>query len=76
MFSHPNGWGGAQQRRMRSAAVAADLIEDTPHGHARVTFVTEGEACIHFCVRSGLAANAFEASEQREVALTIVSLSC
>lgn len=60
MFSHPNGWGGVQQRRMRSAAVAADLIEDTPHGHARVTFATEGEACIHFCVRSGLAANAFE----------------
>ncbi|EIW54761.1 uncharacterized protein TRAVEDRAFT_50899 [Trametes versicolor FP-101664 SS1] len=54
VLSHPNGWEGLQQGKMRQAAIMAGLIPDTPDGHARVQFVTEGEASLHFCIRSGL----------------------
>ncbi|OSC99572.1 hypothetical protein PYCCODRAFT_1394827 [Trametes coccinea BRFM310] len=55
VLSHPNGWEGAQQGKMRQAAVMAGLVPDTPDGHERVHFVTEGEASLQFCVRGGLA---------------------
>ena len=57
VLTHPNGWEGAQQSQMRKAAVMADLISDTEGGHARLSFVTEGEASLHFCVQSGLTAS-------------------
>ncbi|KAI0656119.1 hypothetical protein C8Q70DRAFT_1056985 [Cubamyces menziesii] len=55
ILSHPNGWEGFQQGKMRDAAIAAGLIPDTPAGRARVQFVTEGEASFNFCIRNGLA---------------------
>ncbi|KAF9262594.1 hypothetical protein L218DRAFT_980444 [Marasmius fiardii PR-910] len=54
ILSHPNGWEGAQQFSMRRAAIKAGLIPDTPKGRARLTFVTEGEACLHFCIHNHL----------------------
>jgi len=54
VLSHPNGWEGAQQAAMRKAAVLAKLIPDTTAGHARLSFVTEGEASLHFSVHNGL----------------------
>ncbi|KAI9060753.1 hypothetical protein FKP32DRAFT_1577403 [Trametes sanguinea] len=57
VLSHPNGWEGPQQGKMRQAAVMAGLVPDTPNGHERVHFVTEGEASLQFCVRGGLAAD-------------------
>jgi len=54
VLSHPNGWGGAQQAEMRKAAVLAKLIPDTTAGHTRLSFVTEGEASLHFSVHNGL----------------------
>jgi hypothetical protein len=54
VLSHPNGWEGTQQQEMRKAAVAARLIPDTSAGHARLTFVTEGEASLHFSIQNGL----------------------
>ena len=56
VLSHPNGWEGAQQSQMRQAAVMGGLAPDTPAGHARVHFVTEGEASLHYCIDQGLAA--------------------
>ena len=50
VLTHPNGWKGPQQNQLRSAAVKAGLIEDTPADHARVHFVSEGEASFNFCV--------------------------
>jgi len=50
VLSHPNGWGGPQQSQLRSAAIKAGIVSDTPVGHASVHFVTEGEACFNFCV--------------------------
>ncbi|CAL1716267.1 unnamed protein product [Somion occarium] len=57
VLSHPNGWEGAQQMKMRRAAVYGGLIPDTDEGKARIRFVTEGEASLHACVLNGLAAD-------------------
>ncbi|KAH9940117.1 uncharacterized protein BXZ73DRAFT_99114 [Epithele typhae] len=54
VLSHPNGWEGAQQGKMRQAAVMAGLVPQTPAGQARVHFITEGEASLNFCIQSGL----------------------
>lgn len=57
ILTHPNGWGGAQQSQMRKAAVKAGLIPDDESGHARIHFVTEGEASLHYCIKNGLGAH-------------------
>ncbi|KAF9267818.1 hypothetical protein L218DRAFT_970647 [Marasmius fiardii PR-910] len=57
VLSHPNGWEGAQQTKMRRAAIHGGLIPDTHEGKARVYFVTEGEASLHACVLNGLASD-------------------
>ena len=49
VLTHPNGWGGAQQDAMRRAAVQAGLVSGRD-AHSRITFLTEGEASMHFCV--------------------------
>ena len=50
VLTHPNGWGGAQQAKLRTAAVKAGIVPDTKGGRSRVRFVTEGEASFNFCV--------------------------
>ena len=50
VLTHPNGWGGPQQTQLRTAAIKAGIVPDTPAGHSRVHFVTEGEASFNFCV--------------------------
>jgi len=63
VLSHPNGWEGAQQAEMRKAAVLAKLIPDTTDGHARLSFVTEGEASLHFAVHNCLPIGVMEDGE-------------
>jgi hypothetical protein len=60
VLTHPNGWEGAQQGKMRTAAILAGLIPDTDEGRVRVQFVTEGEASLHFCIQSGLTTRAMK----------------
>ncbi|KAJ7263612.1 hypothetical protein B0H12DRAFT_1103171 [Mycena haematopus] len=60
VLTHPNGWEGEQQAKMRRAAIMAALIPDTHQGHQRIRFVTEGEASLHFCVMNGLATDALQ----------------
>lgn len=62
VLTHPNGWEGSQQSQMRKTAVMAGLIPDTDEGQARLTFVTEGEASLHFCIRNGLFTAAHQVS--------------
>lgn len=50
IISHPNGWEGVQQARLRKAAVIGKLVPDTLEGRSRIHFVTEGEASLHFCL--------------------------
>ncbi|KAJ2929974.1 hypothetical protein H1R20_g7094, partial [Candolleomyces eurysporus] len=55
VISHPNGWGGFQQGQLRQALAQAGLIEaDEEPGNSRVSFITEGEASLHFALRHGL----------------------
>ncbi|KAF9783214.1 hypothetical protein BJ322DRAFT_1110093 [Thelephora terrestris] len=49
VLTHPSGWGGPQRDQLRTAAVRANIIPDTPEGHARIHFLTEGEAKFSFC---------------------------
>ena len=49
VLTHPNGWRGPQQTQLRTAAVKAGIVPDTPAGRSRVHFVTEGEASFNFC---------------------------
>jgi len=58
VLTHPNGWEGAQQTQMRSAAIYAGLIPPTPDGRSRIHFVTEGEASLHFCINDNHAREA------------------
>ncbi|KAH6884053.1 hypothetical protein BKA70DRAFT_1205726 [Coprinopsis sp. MPI-PUGE-AT-0042] len=60
VLTHPNGWGGPQQSQMREAAILAGLITNDANGKSRITFVTEGEASLHFCINNGLAPDALE----------------
>lgn len=54
VITHPNGWEGSQQAKLRRATILGKLVPDTVEGKARVTFVSEGEASLHFCVGEGL----------------------
>ncbi|RXW25678.1 hypothetical protein EST38_g185 [Candolleomyces aberdarensis] len=63
VISHPNGWEGYQQSQIRSAIVLAGLIPDTEDGNSRVTFVTEGEASLHFAIDFGFPAKSMKAGE-------------
>ena len=58
VLSHPNGWEGGQQASMRIAAIRAGLIPDTAESRSRISFVTEGEASLNYCIGSGLIAKA------------------
>ncbi|KAM6492029.1 hypothetical protein JOM56_011753, partial [Amanita muscaria] len=49
VLTHPNGWGEEQQSQMHEAAVAAGLVNMSATGE-RITFLTEGEANLHFCL--------------------------
>lgn len=60
VLSHPNGWEGPQQTQIRNAAIMAGLVPDTPEGRTRIHLVTEGEASLHYCLGSGLAADGFQ----------------
>lgn len=67
VLSHPNGWEGAQQTKMRRAAVIGGLIPNTDEGKARIRFVTEGEASLHACVLNGLAADVLSVGDLSEI---------
>jgi hypothetical protein len=60
VFTHPNGWEGPQQAKMRQAALMAGLVSDDDKGQARISFVTEGEASLHYCVNGGLSTQAIQ----------------
>lgn len=49
VLTHPNGWGGQQQEAMREAVVKAEIFNEE-EARSRTSFVTEGEAGLHYCV--------------------------
>ena len=62
ILTHPNGWGGIQQTQIRDACIRAGLIPGTTAGRSRITFVTEGEASLHFAIKHGLPVQATKVS--------------
>jgi hypothetical protein len=54
VLSHPNGWEGREQSSYRRAALLAGLVGNEEEGHERISFVTEGEASLHYCINKGL----------------------
>ena len=52
VLSHPNGWEGKQQSEMRRAAITARLVNNMSEALKRISFVTEGEAGLHFCLNN------------------------
>lgn len=58
ILSHPNGWEGLQQTKMREAAVKAGLVPSAES--RRIHLITEGEASINYCVSLGLAKKGVE----------------
>ena len=54
LLTQTDGKAAAQQGMMRRTAVRAGLIPDGAAGQARLSFVTEGEASLHFCIQNGL----------------------
>ncbi len=52
ILSHPNGWEGRQQSEMRNAAISAGLVKSEAEALDRVSFVTEGEASLHYCLNN------------------------
>ena len=50
ILSHPNGWEGKQQSEMRRAAINAGLVATASEASEQISFVTEGEASLHFCL--------------------------
>jgi hypothetical protein len=75
VLSHPNGWEGTQQSEMRRAAVLAGFVPDNEIGHSRLSFVTEGEASLHFSVHNGLPAGAMKVCRQL-VEIKVIVYSC
>jgi hypothetical protein len=49
IFCHPNGWDVSQQSFLSRSAVEAGIMQDGDV-NARIEFVTEGEASVHYAV--------------------------
>ncbi|KAF8602936.1 hypothetical protein BDV93DRAFT_581066 [Ceratobasidium sp. AG-I] len=49
VIAHPNGWGVREQGFLRNAAVKAGLSGEGD-SDTRISFVTEAEASLHFCL--------------------------
>ena len=75
VISHPNGWEGYQQSQIRSAIVLAGLIPDSVDGNSRVTFVTEGEASLHFAIDYGFPATSMKVTGSLSVHVHLVLCS-
>lgn len=63
ILTHPNDLGGSQQSVLKRAAAKAGLVPMSPAGFARIQCVTEGEASLHYCISSGLIADAITVRE-------------
>jgi len=49
ILSHPNGWEGREQAFLRKSVVRAGVFAEE-EARSHVSFVTEGEATLGFCV--------------------------
>jgi hypothetical protein len=59
IIAHPNGWGIREQEFLRKAAIEGGII-DAATAKARIRFVTEAEASVHYCIRYSNIASRFQ----------------
>ncbi|ESK90551.1 hypothetical protein Moror_4287 [Moniliophthora roreri MCA 2997] len=52
VLTHPNSWEDAVQQQLRQAIVRAGVLPDDQDGHSRTHLLTEGEACLHHCIKN------------------------
>lgn len=64
VIAHPNGWGLQEQSVLRRAAIMAEIVSEADAG-ARIRFVSEGEASVHFCLLHGNIATKMEVNYPR-----------
>ncbi len=55
VLSHPNGWAGKPQQRLRKCAVLGGLVQSDEEARQRIRFITEGEASALSCLASKFA---------------------
>ncbi|PFH47372.1 hypothetical protein AMATHDRAFT_6813 [Amanita thiersii Skay4041] len=60
VLTHPNGWLGLQQSQMKQAAIKAGLVSNAYEADSRISFLTEGEASLNYCVCNGISTEAFK----------------
>jgi hypothetical protein len=60
VLTYPNDWGGFQRKQLKRAAVKAGLVSDMRTASSRISFVTEGEAVLDYCIWSGLSSEALK----------------
>ena len=75
VLTHPNGWQGAQQAQMRKAAIHGGLITDSQEDQARIHFVTEGEASLHYCIGNNYAVDVIKVKNISPIQLCHLSLN-
>lgn len=54
VIAHPNSWDGRQQSKLMQAATHGGLIDGSSKACERIIFVSEGEASLHHCLRTGM----------------------
>ena len=60
VLTHPNGWEGYEQTQMKHAVAKAGLVDSIDTADVQISFVTEGEASLNYCICSGLSKDAFK----------------
>ncbi|KAF8329634.1 hypothetical protein F5887DRAFT_114819 [Amanita rubescens] len=60
VLTYPNDWGRFQRNQLKRAAVKAGLVSDMRTASSRISFVTEGEAVLDYCIWSGLSSEALK----------------
>jgi hypothetical protein len=75
VLSHPNGWEGKEQSQMRKAALQAGLVPDDQSGHSRISFVTEGEASLHFAIENCVFSQTTEVGNLSKLTMGLITLN-
>src|SRR6266550_34195 len=60
VLTYPNDWGRFQQDKLKRAAVKAGLVPNMRAASSQISFVTEGEAVLNYCIWSGLSSEALK----------------
>lgn len=72
VLSHPNGWTGLPQQRMREAAILGKLVKDREEARAKISFVSEGEASALSCLAGGFCPSNLDVSNTSSAIYSLI----